>query len=185
MSSPAIATGTVVPRRRSSLQRRQALEAYLCILPWLIGFICFTAGPMLLSLYMSFNDWAIISPPEWIGLGNFQHMSVDRSFWEALYNTAYISFLSVPLQLVLALVVALGLNQRLRGVNVYRTIFFLPSQMPLVASALVWLWILNPDFGLANALLAVVGLPPLGWLFDVNLAKPSIVMITLWGGIGT
>ncbi len=101
MSSPAIATGTLAPRRRSSLQRRQALEAYLCILPWLIGFICFTAGPMLLSLYMSFNDWAIISPPEWIGLGNFQHMSVDRSFWEALYNTAYISFLSVPLQLAL------------------------------------------------------------------------------------
>ena len=185
MSSPAVVTGASPERHGSSLRRRQALEAYLCLLPWLIGFLCFTAGPILLSLYMSFNDWAIIAPPEWVGLGNFQHLTVDRNFWQALYNTAYISFLSVPLQLVLALLVALGLNKKLRGVNFYRTIFFLPSQMPLVASALVWLWILNPDFGLANALLGFVGLPPLKWLFDVDLAKPSIVLITLWGGIGT
>jgi len=140
---------------------------------------------MLLSLYMSFNNWVMIAPPVWIGLGNFQHLLDDPLFYQALYNTAYISFLSVPLQLILALLIALALNQKLRGVNFYRTIFFLPSQMPLVASALLWLWVLNPDFGLANAALEFLGLPPLKWLFDVNLAKPSIVMITLWGGIGT
>ncbi len=167
-----------------SFRRRQALEGYLCILPWLIGFVCFTAGPILGSLAMSFTSWEIIAPPEWIGLGNFQHMLVDRLFYQALYNTAYISLFSVPLQLIIALLVALGLNQRLRGVNFYRTVFFLPSQMPLVASALLWLWILNPDFGLANALLEFLGLPPLKWLFDLTLAKPSLVMITLWGGIG-
>jgi multiple sugar transport system permease protein len=137
------------------------------------------------SLAMSFTDWEIISPPQWIGPSNFQHLLRDPLFYQALSNTAYISFLAVPLQLCLALLIALGLNQRLRGVNFYRTVFFLPSQMPLVASALLWLWILNPDFGLANAALRIVGLPPLGWLFDVNLAKPSIVLITLWGGIGT
>ena len=145
----------------------------------------FTAGPILGSLALSFTQWEIISPAKWIGFGNFQHLSTDPLFYQALYNTAYISFLSVPLQLGLALLIALGLNERLRGVNVYRTIFFLPSQMPLVASALLWLWILNPDFGLANAVLGFFGAPPLKWLFDVSLAKPSIVMITLWGGVGT
>ena len=85
----------------------------------------------------------------------------------------------------LALLIALALNEKLSGVNVYRTIFYLPSQMPVVASALLWLWVFNPDFGLANALLDTVGLPPLRWLFDPTLSKPSIVLITLWGGIGT
>src|SRR5262249_31533908 len=113
---------------RSRLRRRQALEGYLCILPWLVGFICFTAGPMLGSLAMSFTDWEIISPLQWVGPGNFQHLLADPLFYQALANTAYISFLAVPLQLGLALLVALGLNQRLRGVNFYRTVFFLPSQ---------------------------------------------------------
>lgn len=168
-----------------SLRRRQALEGYLCILPWLVGFVCFTAGPMLASLAMSFTNWQIISAPEWIGWGNFERLSKDPLFYQALYNTAYISFLSVPLQLVVSLLIALGLNQKLRGVNLFRTIFFLPSQMPLVASALLWLWIFNPDFGLANVMLGALGLAPLKWLFDPSLAKPSIVIITLWGGIGT
>ena len=169
-----------VSRRR----RRQAIEGYLCVLPWLVGFVCFTAGPLLGSLAMSFTDWEIISTPKWIGLGNFQHLLNDPLFYQALYNTAYISLLSVPLQLCLALAIALGLNEKLRGVNFYRTIFFLPSQMPLVAGALLWLWIFNPDFGLANVALRLLGLAPLRWLFDVSLAKPSIVVITLWGGVG-
>lgn len=164
--------------------RRQTVEGYLCILPWLIGFLCFTAGPMLGSLGLSLTDWQILSAPHFIALGNFQQLFADKLFYQSLYNTAYISLFSVPLQLVVALLVALGLNQKLRGVNALRTIFFLPSQMPLVASALLWLWIFNPDFGLANALLSAAHLPTLKWLFDVNLAKPSIVLITLWGGIG-
>lgn len=172
-------------RPGSSLRRRQALEGYLCVLPWLIGFVAFTAGPMLGSLALSLTNWQIIAAPEWVGLGNFQKLLRDPLFYQALSNTAYISFLSVPSQLVVSLLIALGLNQKLRGVNLFRTIFFLPSQMPLVASALLWLWIFNPDFGLANVLLGFLGLAPLKWLFDVNLAKPSIVIITLWGGIGT
>ncbi len=174
------AIGRLGSRRR----RHQAIEGYLCVLPWLVGFVCFTAGPLLGSLAMSFTSWEIISPPKWIALGNFQRMLNDPLFYQALYNTVYISLLSVPLQLCLALLIALGLNEKLRGVNFYRTIFFLPSQMPLVAGALLWLWIFNPDFGLANAALRAFGMAPLRWLFDVNLAKPSIVAITLWGGVG-
>jgi multiple sugar transport system permease protein len=172
-------------RRRSSLARQQAIEGYLCLLPWLIGFVCFTLGPMVGAFALSFAEYDIITPPEFTGLANFHRILKDPLFYRSLSNTAYISLLSVPLQQALALALALALNQRLRGIAIYRTIFYLPSQMPLVAAALLWLWVFNPDFGLANALLDTVGLPPLKWLFDVNLVKPSIVLITLWGGIGT
>lgn len=137
------------------------------------------------ALGLSFTEYEIITPPELVGWANFQRVFNDKLFYASLYNTAYISLLSVPLQQLLALALALSLNQKLRGITLFRTIFYLPSQMPLVAAALLWLWVLNPDFGLANALLDQVGLPPLKWLFDINLVKPSIVLITLWGGIGT
>jgi multiple sugar transport system permease protein len=171
------------PRRRPFTQ--QTIEGYTCILPWLVGFLCFVAGPMIASFIISFLDWSLLAPPEWAGLDNYARLVKDPLFYTVLYNTAFISFLSVPLQLTIALVIALGLNERMRGVNAYRTIFYLPSQMPVVASALLWLWVFNPEFGLANALLTTIGLTPLRWLFDPDLAKPSIVLITLWAGIGT
>ncbi|MFN8522715.1 MAG: sugar ABC transporter permease [Chloroflexota bacterium] len=167
------------------LRIRETVEAYVCISPWLIGFLCFTAGPMVAALVISFMDWSMLTAPEWIGFGNYEKLANDPLFYTALFNTAYLSFLSVPLQLAVALLIAIGLNQKLSGVNIYRTIFYLPSQMPVVASALLWLWVFNPEFGLANALLELVGLPPLRWLFDPTLSKPSILLITLWGGIGT
>src|SRR5918992_3341513 len=171
------ATAPVHPRRR--LLSRQAIEGYVCILPWLIGFLCFVAGPMVAALVISFLDWSMLAPPEWAGLANYRRLLADPLFYTVLYNTAFISFLSVPLQLIVALVIALGLNEKLRGVNFYPTIFYLPSQMPVVASALLWLWVFNPEFGLANAMLHLAGLPGLGWLFDPALSKPSIVLITL------
>ena len=171
------------PRRR--LFSQQTIEGYVCILPWLLGFLAFVAGPMVATFIISFLDWSLLAPPEWAGLDNYVRLVNDPLFYTVIYNTAFISFLSVPLQLLVALIIAMGLNEKIRGVNVYRTIFYLPSQMPVVASALLWLWVLNPEFGLANALLNLLGLPPLRWLFDPNLSKPSIVLITLWGGIGT
>jgi multiple sugar transport system permease protein len=183
--STTVDTRAGAPARRSSLARKQAIEGYLCILPWLVGFTCFTIGPMVGALALSFTEYEIITPPEFTGLRNFQRVFADPLFYTSLYNTAYIALLAVPLQQVVALALALALNQRLRGITVYRTIFYLPSQMPLVAAALLWLWIFNPDFGLANALLNLFGLGPVRWLFDLTWVKPSIVLITLWGGIGT
>jgi multiple sugar transport system permease protein len=182
VSAPAI-RAPAHPRRRLRITR--AVEGYACILPWLIGFVCFTAGPMIAAFIISLTDWSMLSAPEWVGFGNYQRLLTDPLFYTVVFNTAFISFLSVPLQLAIALLIALGLNQALRGVHLYRTIFYLPSQMPVVASALLWLWVFNPEFGLANALLNLMGLPPLRWLFDPELSKPSIVLITLWGGIGT
>lgn len=182
-STAASARALALPRRR--LLTGQSLEGYLCIAPWLIGFVSFVAGPMVAALLISFTDWSMLSAPEWVGLGNYQKIFADPLFYRVLFNTAFISFVSVPLQLGLALLMAIGLNEKLKGVALYRTIFFLPSQMPVVASALLWLWVLNPEFGLVNAGLNILNLPGLRWLFDPDLAKPSIVLITLWGGIGT
>ncbi len=174
----------VEPRRRSAFRRRQEIEGLLCILPWLIGFICFKFGPMVASLVIGMMRWDALQPPRWIGLENFQTMINDDRWYSALYNTAYLSFLSVPAQLLVAFLFALILNEKLRAMPLFRTIFYLPSQTPLVATAFLWTWIYHPDFGLANALLTTVGLSPQNWLFDLQLAKPSLILITLWSGIG-
>jgi len=178
-------TAGVLARPRRRLFTGQAIEGYLCIAPWLIGFVCFVAGPMVAALIISFSDWSMLSAPEWVGLGNYEKIFADPLFYKVVFNTAFISFVSVPLQLCLALLMAIGLNEKLKGQAIYRTIFFLPSQMPVVASALLWLWVFNPEFGLVNAGLNAVNLPGFRWLFDPDLAKPSIVIITLWAGIGT
>jgi multiple sugar transport system permease protein len=143
------------------------------------------AGPMLAARISSDTDGSMLSAPEWVGLGNYAKVFEDPLFYNVLFNTAFISFISVPLQLGLALLMAIGLNEKLKGLAFFRTIFFLPSQMPVVASALLWLWVFNPEFGLINAGLNTLNLPGFRWLFDPDLAKPSIVLITLWGGIGT
>jgi multiple sugar transport system permease protein len=176
---------TGLNRRPRRLLSQEAVEGYVCILPWLIGFLCFVAGPMIAALLISFTDWSLLAPPEWIGFDNYRRIYNDPIFYVSLANTAYISLLAVPLSLALALLIAMALNEKLKGIAIYRTIFYLPSQMPIVASALLWLWVFNPDFGLANALLNMVGLPGIGWLFHPSSSKPSIVLITLWGGIGT
>jgi len=167
-------------RRRSPLWR-EAVDGWLFILPWLLGFLFFTAGPMIASAVLSFWEWEILTPPIWVGLANFRQMAVDPLFLLALYNTAYYTLLGVPLYLLAALGMALLLNLPLRGIAVYRTIFFLPSLTPAVANALLWVWIFSPDFGLANYFLQAVGLPAQKWLFDVNLAKPALILMGLWG----
>lgn len=168
-------------RRRSRLLWREALDGYLFTLPWLLGFLLFVLGPMIASLVLSLFSWEIITPPKWYGLGNFEKMLGDRLFWTSLYNTAYMTFVGVPLNLGMALLVALALNQNLRGIYLYRVAYYLPSQTPLVASALLWMWMFNPDFGIINAFLGWFGVPPQRWLWDPQLSKPSLIMIGLWG----
>jgi multiple sugar transport system permease protein len=160
---------------------REAVDGWLFILPWLLGFLFFTAGPMAASAVMSFLDWEILTPPTWVGLANFRQLALDPLFGLVLYNTAFYTFLGVPLYLLAALIMALLLNLPLRGIPIYRTIYFMPSLTPAVANALLWVWIFSPDFGLANYFLGLVGLPPQKWLFDVNLAKPALILMGLWG----
>lgn len=171
----------MVRRRLSPLRIREAIDGYLCILPWFIGFVVFIAGPMIASLYLVFLDWDIITPPSWNGMGNIVQMLDDPLFWKSLYNTMYVTFISVPLNLILSLVLAVLLNSKIRGVYVYRTLVFLPSQTPAVANAMLWMWIFNPTFGLANFLLEKIGLSPVYWLSDPAWAKPALIIMGLWG----
>jgi multiple sugar transport system permease protein len=168
-------------RRHSALYRREAIEGFLCIVPWLIGFIAFTAGPMLASVWLALTDYEILRPISFIGLRNFSTALKDPLFGKSLWNTAYYTVLYVPLHLITALLAAMLLDVRVRGQPIYRVIFYIPSIMPAVASAFLWMWIFNPNYGLANAFLDLFGLPPQKWLFDETLAKPSFVLMALWG----
>jgi multiple sugar transport system permease protein len=170
--------------RRSNHSRRWwriAIAGYLFVLPWLLGFVIWTAGPMLASIGIAFMKWEVIKPPEFVGFQNFVDLFQDPLFLICLYNTAFYTFIGVPLQLLVALLTALLLNTKVRGIALYRTVYYLPSVTPVVASAMLWLWIFNPEFGLANAFLDKLGLPTQLWLLDPNLAKPAFVLMSLWG----
>lgn len=179
-SRPVAATRRV--RRRMPRHRvREAVDGYLFIAPWLVGFVFLVSGPMIASLLMSFTEWDLLSSPRWIGLANFQQLFSDPLVGKSLYNTAFFTFFSVPLNLAAALGAALLLNLRIRGRSVFRTAFYLPAIMPAVANAILWFWILNPEVGLANLLLRQFGLPELRWLEDPATAKPAFILMTMWG----
>ena len=168
------------PNGLSPLQRREALNGYIAILPWLLGFIIFIAGPMIYSLGLMFTKWVLLTPPSWIGFANFQKLALDPIFFAALGNTVFYTALAVPLQLLVALGVALLLNANIAGQNLYRAIIFLPSQIPIVATALLWFFIYSPTNGLANAIMSGIGLPQQRWLWDINLVKPALIVMTVW-----
>lgn len=168
------------PRPRRSLLWREAVDGYIFILPWMIGFFVFVAGPMVASLLISFMRWEIVTPPRWTGLEQYARLFNDSRFYLSLYNTAYYVFIGVPLHLFLALLAALAMNLNLRGIRFYRTVYFIPSITPVVASSLLWLWIFNPEFGLANGVLNWLGLPSLYWLQDPRLAKPAFIIMSFW-----
>jgi multiple sugar transport system permease protein len=170
----------------SPLTRRNLLHGLIFVAPWIIGFTLFTAYPILASLYYSFTDHDVLTTPDFVGLANYRDLLlVDHLFFTAVRNTLYFALFSIPLTIVLSIAIALLLNLNVRGMSLYRTVFFLPSIVPQVASALLWAWILNPQFGLANALLKRVGLPQLGWLSDPAWSKPSLILMGLWAIGGT
>src|SRR5438128_3100574 len=165
------------PRR---VNWRRHVEGYVFIAPWLAGFLVLVAGPMAASVVISLTSWDLLRPPTFVGLANFARMWNDSLFWTALDNTAYYTFLGVPLNLLAALAVALCLNGNRRGTNLLRTAYYVPSITPAVASALLWYYILNADFGLANTVLRLLGLPTVGWLIDPRAAKPALILMGLW-----
>lgn len=149
---------------------------------WLIGFILFTAGPILVSLFLSFTNWEILSPPSWVGTKNYITMfSNDELFWRSLYNTAYYTILFVPLQVAGAVAISLALSQETRCTPLLRAIYFLPSVLPGIAATLLWMYLFQPDYGVANWLLSRLGLPKILWLQDVRTAKETLVIMGVWG----
>ncbi|MHB0878094.1 MAG: carbohydrate ABC transporter permease [Anaerolineae bacterium] len=172
-------TGRVRARRRSR-SRLEALQGYAYMSPWLIGFFVWTLGPMMISGGLVFFDWEIVTPARFVGFAHFGEMMHDKLFYESLYNTVYYSFICVPLQLAVSLAIAMALNSSLSGIRVYRTLFYLPSVLPTVAMAILWVWVFNPELGLVNAFLRFLGLPPQFWMMDPKLVKPVFVFISLW-----
>jgi multiple sugar transport system permease protein len=151
------------------------------ITPWLLGLVLFTAGPMLASAVLAFMKWDLIVPYQWAGLANFEAAGADKLLLKSLTNTAYYTFIGVPLNLTNALLLAILLNANIHGRSLYRTWYYLPSIVPSVANSMVWIWILHPQFGLLNGFLVSLGLPRLNWLQDTHLAKPALILMGLWG----
>jgi len=166
-------------------QRRKALKGYLYISPWIAGFAIFVFFPMLASAFLSLTQYDILAAPRFIGLANYGYaLGVDDYFWKSVYNTAHYAVLFIPLSLLGSLGAALLLNQRIRGQAVFRTMFFIPSITPVVASILIWMWILNYEFGPLNSALAIIGIQGPPWLSSTRWAKPSVVMMSVWGAVG-
>lgn len=178
----AVSAGTPDARRRSmgKLAMRDAVDGYLFIAPWILGFLLFTAFPMGFSVYLTFMDWDLLTPSSWVGLKNFQRMLDDRLVGISLSNTAYYTFFSVPARMVVALAGALLLNASVRGLSFFRTAFYLPAVLPAVASSILWLWIFNPQAGLLNMGLTSIGLPRSDWLWHPVSSKPSLILMSLW-----
>jgi multiple sugar transport system permease protein len=154
-------------------------------LPWIIGLSVFTLYPVAASLYYSFCDYSVLQPAIWTGGDNFQRLVQDGTFWLSLKNTLIYAGFSLPLGMAVALVLALLLNCRVRGTAIFRTVFYLPSIVPVVASSMLWLWIFNPTYGLLNWALAPIchlfGQEPPGWLSDPTWAKPALILMSAWG----
>jgi multiple sugar transport system permease protein len=159
---------------------REQWLGLLFISPWLAGFLLLTVIPVFATLYLSFTDYKVLSPPRWVGWSNYHNLLTDTEyFWPSLGNTVFF-FLELPAALMLGLALALLLDMKLRGMAFYRTIYYLPSIVPVVANAMLWLWLLNPEYGLINAGLRAAHLPGSPWLASPLWAKPALILMDLW-----
>jgi multiple sugar transport system permease protein len=176
--------------RRSKAEKREMLVGYLFLLPNVIGFIVFTAGPVLASLGISLVEWNIVKPAEWVGLRNYITLAGDADFWNSLRATLYYMVATVPTGILLSFVLALLLNQKIRWVSFYRTVYFIPVVTSMVAVALMWRWIYNPVSGILNYNLMLLfdflhlDIAPPDWLQSTTWAMPAIAIMSVWKGLG-
>jgi multiple sugar transport system permease protein len=167
------------------LRRREALEGYCYLSPWALGFVLFVAGPTLASLVLSLMSYDIVQPPIFVGVSNYTRaFSQDPLFWPSLLRTFYFAGAYVPLALGAALLLALFLNRRFRGVLVFRALYFLPHLVPIVAATVIWVWIFHPQVGLLNYILGQFGINGPGWLGTVEWAIPALIVLSIWRSAG-
>ncbi|MBM3495622.1 MAG: sugar ABC transporter permease, partial [Armatimonadetes bacterium] len=166
--------------------RRDMWLGIAFISPWLFGFVTLTLYPVLASLYYSFCEYRVLSPPRWVGLRNYVELFTDHDYFlPSLANTAFM-FIELPIALALSVAIALLLNQKLRGMAFFRTLYYLPSVVPTVAASILWLWLLNPEYGLVNKTLEWLHIPTTQWLQSPLWSKPAFIVLDLWmigGGI--
>ncbi len=172
-------------RRISRRVLHQNLYGYLFLTPWLLGFFGLFLGPGLVSLFLSLTEYDVLSPPKFAGIGNYVRMFTDDDlFWPSLGRTFYYALISVPLGVLGSLLLAVLLNAALRGIAIFRTLFFVPSLVPLIASVILWKWLLNGDFGIVNQGLRALGMDPPTWFGDRRWAIPSLISMNLWQSMG-
>jgi multiple sugar transport system permease protein len=176
-----MATGQRPAKPMSRMARREAIEGYIGISPWLLGFLFFMAFPILASLGLSFTDWRITVAPEWVGLRNYIRMfTADRDFYQSLRVTFIYVAISLPLNLVVGLFLSLLLNTKVPAMGFFRTLFYLPVVLSGVSVSLMWMWLLQPDYGLVNSLLANFGITGPQWFWHPSTALLSVVLMNLW-----
>jgi len=180
MAAPTSVSVTTPVARKIKPETRKILRGIAFISPWILGFLAFTIYPLLASFYYSFTDFSLFGSPKWIALTNYAKLFADPKFFKSFGNTIIFSVFVVPASIVLAMGLAILLNNNLRGNSVYRALIFMPSVVPAVASAVVWIWILSPQWGLLNGLLRLLNLQGPPWLSSPDWSKPALLIVTLW-----
>ena len=163
-----------------TLTGRRTLVGYIFIMPFILGFLLWFLTPALVAMWLTVHEWKFTTPPKYVGLANLERMRTDDRFWISLRVTTTYTLISVPVGLLLGFLLALLLNTKVRGITFFRTIYYLPSIVPAVANAVLWAWIFNTEFGLANVGLRAFGLPKIQWLQDPQWALPALIIISLW-----
>jgi multiple sugar transport system permease protein len=171
----------VVPVRRPRSGPGDIGKGLAFLSPWIIGFTLFTAVPILMSLYFSFTNYSLLKAPTFVGLDNYRDLFHDKWFWVALSVTGRYALMALPASMFVSLGVAILLNQPIRSQAVYRTIIFLPSLVPIAASAMIWFWLFNTKLGLINYGLSYLHIPAVGWLTNPSVALPALAFMSLWG----
>jgi multiple sugar transport system permease protein len=168
-------------RRVNPTTLRHLRNGLLFASPWLLGFLMFVLYPIIASFYYSFTSYPIGRAPSWIGVGNYSNLFQDELFWKSLYNSAYYVVFFMPLGTLWALAAAFLLNVKVRGILGFRTLFFMPTIVPLVAASVVWTWVFNPQYGLLNGFLSLFGIKGGSWLNSPELSKAALIMMSVWG----
>jgi multiple sugar transport system permease protein len=181
-TTDVIKSRSIKTSKKMSLSKREARTAYLLIGPWILGFIVFTLGPMLASLIFSFSNYSIVSSPKLIGLANFIEIFFgDYRFWLSLRVTLTYAIFAIPMGLIIGLLLALLLNTKVPGISIWRTLFYTPSVVSGVAVAILWLYLFNPQYGLINWMLGLIGIKGPGWLASPDWALWALIIMSLWG----
>ncbi len=162
-------------------RRSESWAGFFFALPWIIGFCVFLAYPLLASVYYSFCDYSVLKPPVFIGIDNYRDLMHDSVFWTALKNTAFYAVFAIPFGAVVTLALALLLNSKVKGIPFYRTAFYLPSLVPQVSLAVLWMWMFNGEHGLINDMLLHFGIKGPPWLSDPSWTKPALILLGVWG----
>lgn len=165
----------------TKIERIRLFSGLAFISPWIIGFLVFTLYPVISSLYYSFCDYDVLSKPVFVGTLNYKDMFSDEVFWQSLWNTFIYAAFALPLGMITALMFAVLLNCQIKAKSIFRMLFFLPSLVPLVATAMIWLWIFNGKYGLMNNALAFLGVEGPNWLSDAMWTKPALILTSIWG----